>query len=319
MIDFRPFCNSDPPHLRRIWHAAGLGRGAAMGFDADIFESVVFSQPYFDPRGLIIAEADGQPVGFLHAGFGPDLAQTGIDRTRGIICLVMVDPDYRRQGIGRELVRRGEEYLQSAGTATVQAGPGAPCDPFYFGIYGGSQPAGFLRSDPLADPFFTALGYQPRKKWLILQRQLTDRGGPIGLRLMGVRRATRLAAPEIPTARSWWWSTRPGRLDSLELALLPKSGSETLASLTVVGLDFYIPAWQQRGIGIMDLVVPESHRRKGYGQALLIEVCRRIRDEAITLVEAHAAADDTAALQVLMSAGLEEVDIGIEYEKRLTS
>src|SRR5690606_11483482 len=126
--------NSDPPHLRRIWHTSELGRGAAIGFDADIFESVVFSQPYFDPKGLIVAEDAGRPIGFLHAGFGADATQSTIDPTTGTICMVMVDPAYRRQGIGRELVGRGEEYVRAAGTTVIQAGPAAPRDPFYFGI-----------------------------------------------------------------------------------------------------------------------------------------------------------------------------------------
>lgn len=319
MIEYRHFRNSDPPHLRRLWHDCQLGRGAAQGFDADIFETVVFSQPYFDPHGLIMAESDGVPVGFLHAGFGPDNSQQNIDRTRGTICLVMVHPAQRRHGIGRELVRRGEHYLSSAGTTCIQAGPSAPCDPFYFGLYGGSQPAGFLASDPAAEPFFQALGYTPGAQRMVLQRQLSDRSSPGGLRLMGVRKSTRLAAPEVPSSRSWWWSTRPGRLDSLELALLPKSGSETLASITVVGLDFYVSRWQQRGIGLMDLLVPETNRRKGLGQALIVEVCRRVREEAITLAEAHVDAHDPGAAKVFTSAGFKQVDLGTVYTKSIAN
>lgn len=319
MFEFRSFRNSDPPELRRIWHRCELGRGAATGFDADVFESVVFSQPYFDPRGLILAEDAGRPIGFLHAGFGANASQSAIDPAAGTICMVMVEPEYRRRGIGRELVRRGEEYLRQAGTEVVQAGPSPLRDPFYFGIYGGSQPAGFLDSDPLAAPFFLALGYGAVSQQVVLQRQLQDKGGPVGLRLMAIRRTTRLAPPETPTPRSWWWSTRTGRLDSLELALLPRSGTETLAAVTVLGLDFYIPRWQQRGIGLMDLHVPEQHRRKGYGQALLVEVCRRIRDESVTLAEAHISSTDTAANEVFLAAGFEQVDSGTVFQKRLES
>lgn len=318
MIEFHTFRNSDPPELLRLWQTCGLGRGAACDFDVDVLESVVFSQPYFDPAGLIFAVDGEKKVGFVHAGFGPDEAQSGVDYRHGTICAVMVDPSYRRQGIGRELIRRAEAYLASRGTSTGQAGPAAPLDPFYFGIYGGSRPAGFLRSDPLADPFFRSLGYVPVSEYLIFQRQLEDRSSPGGLRLMNVRRATKLGTPDPETRRSWWWSTRPGRLDSLELALLPKSGGKPLANVTVIGLDFYIPRWQQRGIGIMDLMVPEEHRRKGYGQALLVEVCRRVREEMISVVEAHAQADDSTTIRVLTSAGFSQIDSGLVYQKSLT-
>lgn len=316
MIDYRPFRNSDPPELLRLWEACDLGRGAAVGFDADIFETVVFSQPYFDPAGLTVACEAGRPIGFLHAGFGPCAEERRVEPAVGTICVLMVDPAHRRRGIGRALVARAEDYFRARGATVWQAGPAVPHDPFYFGIYGGCQPAGFLESDPAADPFWRASGYHPDRRRLVFQRSLEEKSSPGGLRLMNIRRATRLAAPERETDRTWWWSTRPGRLDTIELALLPKAGdAPPFARVTILGLDFYVPRWQQRAVGLMDLNVPEPHRRKGYGQALLVEVCRRLRDERISLVEAHAESTDDAAIGVLKAAGFQQVDTGTVYRK----
>lgn len=315
MVEYRRFRNADPPQLRRLWHECGLGRGAAIEFDADIFETTVFSQPYFDSRGLILAIADGQAVGYIHAGFRASADQSTLDRSEGVICVVMVLPQYRRQGIGRELVRQAEDYLRESGSQALFAGPAFPRDPFYFGIYGGSQPAGFLGSDPLAQPFFQALGYAPVERHLVFQRVLGDKPDPVGLRLIALRRATRLTSPETPTAFPWWWQTRAGRLDSLELALAPKTGNGTLARVTVVGLDFYLPRWKLRAIGLQDLNVPEPLRRKGYGQALLVEVCRRVRSELFQLVEAHVEEHDRVVVNLLQSAGFEQIDTGVVYRK----
>jgi ribosomal protein S18 acetylase RimI-like enzyme len=313
VVNYRPFRNSDPPAVRRLWDECGLGRGAATGLDADILETVVFSQPYFDPAGLILAEVDGQTVGAVHAGFGPSADRTALDCRTGVICAVLVAPAHRRQGIGRELVRQAEKYLRARGAETILAGGADPFDPFYVGIYGGSQPAGFLESDPLAAPFFTGIGYAADARHVVYQRSLAEKSDPIGLRLMGLRRTTRLAPFESQDPRDWWWQTRAGRLDSVELALVPKAGGQPLASVTVVGLDFYLPRWQQRAIGLLDLQVPESQRRKGHGQALLVEVCRRVRDEMITLAEAHVPEGDAAARRVFESAGFKPVDAGVVY------
>lgn len=301
--------------MLRLWHTAGLGRGAATGLTADQFDDLTFAQPYFDPNGLILACDGSKVVGYVHAGFGTDATQSQTCREQGVICMVIVQPEYRRQGIGRKLVELAENYLREAGAKAIHAGAAPPCDPFYFGIYGGSRPAGFLESDPNAAPFFQRLGYQPAERHLVYQRQIAATSDPIGLRIMSIRKTTQLAAIEPSSPHPWWWQTRPGRLDTLQLGLIPKGGGEPFAQVTVVGLDLYIPRWQIRPIGLIDLIVSERYRRKGYGQALLVEVCRRLRDEMVGLVEAHARTDDAPSLAVLKSSGFKEVDAGVVYRK----
>ncbi|MCE9556060.1 MAG: GNAT family N-acetyltransferase, partial [Planctomycetes bacterium] len=58
MITYRPFRNSDPPHLARIWRRQPPLRGRAPAMSAARFDELVLAKPYFDPQGLIIAEND---------------------------------------------------------------------------------------------------------------------------------------------------------------------------------------------------------------------------------------------------------------------
>jgi ribosomal protein S18 acetylase RimI-like enzyme len=282
---------------------------------ADQFDDLVFAQPYFDRNGLILACDDGNPVGFVHAGFGADVAEQELCREHGVICAVMVDPEYRRQGIGRRLVELAEAYLRESGATTIQAGPAWPCDPFYFGIYGGSQPAGFLESDLDARPFFERLGYRAEERHIVLQRRIRETTDPVGLRLLTIRRATQLVAMCTEAPRPWWWQTRTGRLDTIDLGLVPKSGGEPFAAVTIVSLDLYIPRWQARPIGLIDLKVAEEYRDQGYDQALIVEVCRRLRDEMVGLAEAHAPEADRNLIAVYQSAGFNEIDAGAVYRK----
>lgn len=315
MIEFRRFQNTDLPRLVRLWHQAGLGRGAAGGFGCDVFDDVVVAQTYFDRDGLIVAVDGTEVVGFAHAGFGPTRDESTLQFTDGVICMVIVHPAHRRQGIGRELVRRAEAYLRDRGATSIQAGASPGRDPFYCGIYGGAESSGLLESEPFAIPFFESMDYVPKTRRLILQRDLETKNDPVSLRLLNARRATRLDVPELTQPRTWWWQTRRGRLDSLDFALIPKSGGEPLAQVTVVGLDFYIPCWGTRAAGLVDLRVRPDARKKGFGQACLIEVCRHFRQEMISLVEAHVPADDTPALAVFACAGFSPVDSAVVYEK----
>lgn len=315
MIEYRPFRNTDPPEILRLWQSAGLGRGAASGITADQLDDLTFAQPYFDRNGLILAWDGDQAVGYVHAGFKADAAQRELCKSEGAICAVIVSPDRRRQGIGRKLVQLAEEYLNRAGVTAIHAGSAPPCDPFYFGLYGGSRPAGFLESDVNAAPFFQALGYQPSARHLVLQRNIAAGTDPIALRMMSIRRATQIAILEGSTPKPWWWQTRAGRLDTLQIGLLPKTGGAPFAEITVVGLELYTRRWQARAIGLIDLQVAAEHRRKGYGQALIVEVGKRFRDEGYALMEAHAAETDTASLAVLKSSGFQQIDTGIVYRR----
>jgi ribosomal protein S18 acetylase RimI-like enzyme len=317
VIEYRRFHNSDPPRLVSLWHDARLGRGAAAGFSTDAFEQLNFSQSYFDREGLIVAvDAErNRPAGFVHAGFGPNQDESRLATDIGVVCVVVVRPEYRRQGIGTELVRRAEAYLRDRGATTILAGAAAPFDPFYVGLYGGSQPSGFLASDPDADPFLRALDYEPAERFAVLQKDLQSGRDPMSFKVVTIRRKMQLGLLPGPDDPTWWWMTRYGRLDSLRFVLVPKTGGEPTAGVTIVGLDLYLPRWQERVIGLTNLTVPEEERRKGFGQVLLLEVARRLREELVNKLEAHVSETNPVAMRVFESTGFQQVDTGVVYRK----
>jgi len=315
-IVYRTFRNNDPPKLLRLWHRCELGRGAARPFSTDAFEQVNYAQPYFDREGLILAESEGEVIGFIHAGFGFTSDHSAIDHSRGVICVVMVRCDFRRRGIGRELVRRAEEYLRQKGAQTIVAGQSRGADPFYFTLYGGSRPCGFLESDPLAGPFFLALDYEPGETFGVFDRDLTVKKDPFSMRMMGIRRKTELAIADQPFHPSYWWFCHFGRFDSLRFRLVDKQTHEPLAAISVLGLDHYIPVWNERAIGLGDVFVHEDHRGKGVGQTLLVETVRSLRQELISRAEIHAPDAHPHAGKAILSAGFNRIETGTVYHKR---
>lgn len=315
MTEFRAFHNTDPPQLLKLWHSAGLGRGAAECLTNDAFEVLIFSQPYFDPEGLIVAVEDGAIVGFVLAGFGPNQELSALSFSEGVICAVIVHPEFRRRGIGRELVRRAEEYLLAKGATQITAGPSGLLSPYLVGLYGGTRPSGFLLSDPLAAPFFESLGFEAIGSTRIYQRDLLGQKPPIKFHLVNLRRKMQLEISDDYQAPNWWWLTRLGRLETLHFELVPKSGYDAMASATVVGLDLYIPKWEERVIGLTDVYVKETERGKGYGQSLLLEIGRRLQDELITKLELHVAETNAVAWHVAEAVGYYQVDTGIVYQR----
>lgn len=320
MIEYRTFRNPDPPRILELWSACAHGRSVARPHSTDVFEVFNYAQLFFDPAGLILACDGPQVVGFCHAGFCCTEDESRLDYSQGVICLVLVHPGYHRRGVGRELVRRAEEYLTERGATEIFAGPSPHRDPFYFGLYGGTRPSGFLESDAIASEFFRSLGYVAHEQHGIYQRNLAATRDPINLRIANIRRQTELTIVDKPYQPTWWWYSHFGRwgsagIDLLRFRLTRKSDGEPLAGVTVVGLDQYISVWQKRAIGLVDLFVVESLRGQGYGQALLVEVLRRLRQELIDLAELHVPDSNPMAARVVEAAGFSRVDTGVVYKK----
>lgn len=314
MIEYRSFRNYDPPHLNRLWQQAGLGQGAARNLSLDLsFDMVNFSQRYFDPAGLLIATDNEVPIGFCHAGFGSDAEGRDLSFQIGIICAVIVHPQYRRQGIGRELVSRATQYLKSKGARRIQAGQSPGLDPFYFGMYGGAQPTGFLESDAAAAPFFQNLGFVPSSRYSMLTRSMFDKD-PVSFRMTMVRRKWEIVLVDHPEPCSFWWMARFGRMDALACVLVPRGGGKPVAGCTVVGLDLYVPSWNEQAIGIAELWVDDMQRRKGLGQTILIDVIKRLRQENVQRVVACSQTSDEAAQAVFRSVGFSAIDFGVVYD-----
>jgi GNAT superfamily N-acetyltransferase len=181
VIQYRTFRNPDPPRILELWLQCPLGRSGAQPQSTDVFEVFNYSQLFFDPAGLILAFDGPQLVGLSHAGFCCTDDESRLDRSRGVVCLVLVHPGYHRRGIGRELVRRAESYLAERGATEIFAGPSPRRDPFYFGLYGGTRPSGFLESDPMANDFFHGIGYLEHERHGVYQRNLGVTRDPINL------------------------------------------------------------------------------------------------------------------------------------------
>jgi ribosomal protein S18 acetylase RimI-like enzyme len=105
MIEFRPLASSDVGAVVDLWEACGLIRP--------------WNDPVADaeraikgPSSTIIgAFADGNLIG---------TAMTGWDGHRGWIYYLGVDGDFRRWGVGRELIRACEDWLGQYAPPKVQ-------------------------------------------------------------------------------------------------------------------------------------------------------------------------------------------------------
>jgi ribosomal protein S18 acetylase RimI-like enzyme len=95
----------------------------------------------FIPEGFLVAEHDGQVVGFLLAMTrGTPMQGLDVEPEDGWITVFFVDPARRRRGIGQALLDRGRAYIAAQGRRWVGVSPYAP-NYFWPGVDADRYPA----------------------------------------------------------------------------------------------------------------------------------------------------------------------------------
>lgn len=314
-LTFRTFRNTDPPQILRVWNAGLSGRSAAFLQNCPALEVHVFSKPFFDRKGLFLAEDNGQVIAFAHAGFGPDSSGLRLDHRLGIICLIVVHPKYQRRGVGSELLRRCEEYLRGRGASSIHAGCMRPRSPFYWGLYGGCEMPGLLLSDVGADFFFQAHGYRLNDTVLVYQRQVD---GPLLIqdsRFASIKRKYEVRVLPRPISPRWYDECTFAPLEMLHFQLQEVATGTPLASVRMWDMDAFAWRWHQPAVGLIDLEVKPMHRQMGLGKFLMANVLRYIQEQFYALIEIQTPIGNTAAQALFQKLGFRQVDEGRVYAK----
>jgi ribosomal protein S18 acetylase RimI-like enzyme len=315
VVEYRTFRNTDPPALAEVWNEAFTQRGAVQLHHSSPLERYLFAKPYFDPAGLIVALDDGRAVGFAHAGFGPDASGSALCTAQGVTCAIGVRPTHRRRGIGSELLRRCEDYLRQRGAVDLFAGPLAPLNPFYLGLYGGSDTPGFLKSDADAEPFLTARGYRLDQTRLVFQRRLDVPINVVDGRFAAIRRQFDVRIASRGRGSSWWSECLLSPVEVLEFRLIDKATDKPGAQASIWDMEAFWQRWNLPVLGVIDLWVRDDLRRQGLAKLLLAQVLRQLQEQFFALAEIQAPADNAAAVGLLKGLGFEQVDTGCSYRR----
>ncbi len=314
MIVYRRFRNTDPPALAEVWNECFTNRGALRARSTALFELCVFSKPYFIPAGVIVAEDDGKIVGFAHAGFGPNTAETDLSFEVGIVCALAVRPSHRRQRIGTQLLRQAEDYVKGFGATELVAGGMRPLNPFYFGLYGGADSPGFLTSDPCAAPFFEYHGYQGWNTCLVFEMNLDKFTPPADPRFLPLGRRYDVQLLQYSEIASWWQDAILGQFEPVEFRLTDKLSGIPAARALVWEMTGVRPQGQAAA-GLLDIQVRADVRRQGLARFLVTKLLRYIHEQYFKLAEVHVPELNHPALNLIRGLGFEQVDVGRTYRR----
>jgi GNAT superfamily N-acetyltransferase len=311
----RPFRNTDPPHLAEIWRSQPPQRGLLQPVSAPLLEYSVFSKMHFDREGLIVATKEGIPVGFIHAGFGPNEDCTSIDTSMGTTLLMMTRHGMEDNGLADQLLAASEEYLRSRGASVFYAGGLKPLNSFYLGLYGGSEIPGVLHSNNLLRDACLRRGYSESAKVTIQHCDLTKFRPLVTRKVRQLKYNTRVLESADPSTNNWWEACVWGTHERDRFDLIDKREDRVLASASFWDVQPLSMSWGVCTAGLFDLYVEPDGRRQGCASLLLNEAFRLLRRRGVSTVEVQTMATNEAANAFYAALDFSEVDHGLVYRK----
>jgi ribosomal protein S18 acetylase RimI-like enzyme len=317
VIRFRAFRNGDPPALAELWNRGIPERGVVRPLNPHEFDEKILGRLHFEADGLILAEDEGQLVGFVHAGFGPE-SPAGpshrIDRELGTIAMLVVDPGRDDPDIEGGLVFQAESYLAGRGAKVFYAGGQMELSSFYWGVYGGSECSGVLESHRHFNRAARNAGYEPVASTILLEADLSAPEFRDPKSAM-VRRQTRLEVTEDAIPSNWWEASALGSAPMTRFRVVGKFDDRELARATTWDMAAFGRLDGKSRTGLIDVEVVEGERRKGFGRFLIGEVLRHCRGQWGEVVSVQTRSTNLPALALYESLGFDRTDVATLYRR----
>jgi len=315
MLTYRTFRNADPPVLAALWRSRPDQPGLSQPVSLDLLEQLVFAKLYFDYDGLVLAHDEGRPVGFAHAGFGPNESRNWISTRSGVTCLISTRPDCDEEKVAAGLLERSEEYLIRRGARILYGGGIGPPNPFYVGLYGGSDLPGVLDSDHVARRALEARGYRETERTVVLRRELSGLEVATDRRQMQIRRRMIVEVTADAPTQSWWEACIFGEFELTRFELRPRGGGPAIATATFRGMAPGGGATLGRAVGLIGISVVAAHRRGGLAMFLLSDAFRWFLRQGIARVEVQTLKADAPARATFSKLGFRQVEQGGIWRK----
>jgi ribosomal protein S18 acetylase RimI-like enzyme len=316
VIQYRCYRNSDSPAIVELWNRVVPGTAGVRPLRVHELDDHAFGSVCFDRKGLTVAELDARIIGFIHSGFGPDLPIDAtspfvLDRSLGTIALLVVEPSLQTE-VAPPLILEAERYLRSCGANVVYAGGQLPLNPFYWGLYGGSEGAGIPTVHLGFLEALTVMGYEPVSTTVALEYDLaqTEPRDPSAIL---IRRQTQIEFEEDALPGHWWENIALSDYRLARCRLLARPDGIELARATTWDMSWFGRHDGRARLGLFGVDVSSSQRRKGYGRYLVCEILKYAREHGVALVEVQTAATNQPALELYQSIGFQPVEQSTVY------
>lgn len=217
MSNIRLFKNADLPALVSVWIGHWSAAGPPPPVSLAMIEQTLLAKTFFDASRLLIAEYEGEIVGWCHYfpennSFSANDAPLSSTESSAVPAAAP-DPDERAAVLGAicfsgdagikicdELLAAAEQAVQAAGFTTLRIGPLRDRNYGYSGLAPIGHGLGVPINDTRTSSLLSRSGYSTSKAVERLQLSTSQYRPPVNREALQLRRTTRIESePFIPT------------------------------------------------------------------------------------------------------------------------
>ena len=324
-VRIRTFLNTDLPGLCSIWNAHHRDAQNAAPINPEQFELLVQAKPYFDSSQLLLAEDDGQLLGFAQLCPVPDitLAQPQVSPI-GIAALCLLPHENENQ-VAAQLIQAAVEYCQREGATSCLFKPALPFCGFFLGIGPADSLAGVLSSESKLCRWLASAEFKPAIPTTVWDLDLLSFKVPADRVQMLVRRRSFVERPTQEPELPWWQSCVLGHAEVTAFHLTDRIAKRTLQEVVMWSVgpllrpspDTVMWLWPPK----MELSPQEASVEIAPADRLLFllgESLRVLQSEQIDTVRIVTHAEANELHRVLHRLGFRAVESGVVFERRLS-
>ena len=281
------------------------------------FEHYVLAKPYFDRRGLLIAESsDGEPIGYVHAGFGPNEDRSEVSRSEGVICILQMAPEAASKSLAQDLLVAAEVYLEESGSRRLLGGPRPPQIPFYHGLFCSGELPGVLQADSELQDVFQSNGYSEIEQFAIMECQLGQMRGVFDRTQRMLPRSFEVRPTMDHVFDNWWETCAFGPTQRSEFQVIAKEDNAVCGSLVWWDVESAFGT-NESGVAISRVRIVSERRRAGIATFLVSNALKQLKSSGAHYASVQVPKSNLPAIEFFTKLGFASVDAGIAYEKVL--
>ena len=302
MLSYLTYNHSFLTPIVSFWNDVFRGYRHFMPLETYVFRTRIVEQLAFDPQGLILALDKNRVVGMVHA-FRAASHSYFVYRENpcgrnGSIALLAVAREYRHRGIGKELLKRAEGYLNTCLEKGSFIFAGEYWVPLYHTLEGPRQPfwgdteiIGIAENNKDCIGFLEHHGYmtvgdEGQEITMVAPLRTLDEVPKIPLRDYGLREV-RIGEDEPWEGRIDWYPAEERGNGYARFGEFLQEGIALVRGDTVTAHLLWYPMRKGGHVALWDLRVSADEQGKGLGSYLLDRSLWTMAQKGYHTVELH--------------------------------